>query len=92
MPDARPVPYNQTLACLRHHGFSLFGWCCDCAKQYRMDIPAEQRVIASFDISLDRLIAERGAGATYIRMRPVSCPRCGSRRTEYRLLPPSMGG
>lgn len=54
-----------------------------------MDVPAEQRGRAAFDIDLDRLIAERGADATCIGMPPVPCPRCGSRRTEYRVLAPS---
>ncbi len=91
MSDARHIPLEETLGCLRRHGFSLFGWCGDCADLYRMDMPAQQRPMAFFDIDLGRLIAERGADATYIRMPPVPCPRCGSRRTEYRILPPRMG-
>jgi hypothetical protein len=88
MPDARPRPPAGTFAWLRDHRFTLFGSCDDCAALYRKDLPASERVPAFFDIDLEKLIAERGAGASYIRMAPVPCPRCGSRRTQYRLSPP----
>lgn len=77
MPDprrnARPIPFQETLGCLRQQRLGLFGWCSDCAALYRKDVPAAQRVVASFDIDLGKLIAERGADATCVRMPPVPC-------------------
>jgi hypothetical protein len=74
----------DTLGKLHAHGYSLWGWCRDCAKLYRMGQRAEERVLAAFDIDMAALIAERGADHSFIRMAPVPCPRCGSRDTEYR--------
>ncbi len=84
MPDNTRIDID-TLGYLQRYGRSLFGWCNDCAAPYRKDIPAGRRVVALFDIDLDKLIAERGADATCIRMPPVPCPRCGGRRTVYRI-------
>jgi hypothetical protein len=78
----------DTLGKLHAYRYGLWGWCRECAKLYRMDVPAEQRVRAAFEIDLAALIAERGAESTCIRMAPVLCPRCGSRDTEQRISPP----
>jgi hypothetical protein len=64
------------------------GSCGDSAKLYRMDAPPEQRISSNFDIDLDRLIEERGAATSCVRMAPVPCPRCGGRRTECRITTP----
>jgi hypothetical protein len=64
------------------------GWCRECAKLYRMDARAEDRVPAAFDIDMPALIAERGADHSIIRMAPVPCPYCGSCDTETRLSTP----
>ncbi len=85
-PNARPIPFHETLGCLRQQRYNLFGWCSDCAALYRKDMPPGQRVRASFDIDLEKLIAERGADATCIRMPPIPCPRCSGRQTEYRIF------
>jgi hypothetical protein len=44
-----------------------------------------------YDIDFGALIAERGREREIVGMEPVPCPRCGSRRTEIRLLPPQNG-
>jgi hypothetical protein len=79
----------DTLGKLYERGYGLFGTCSDCALLYRMDAPAEHRIAANFDIALNRLIEGRGADSTCIRMAAVSCPRCGSLNTEYRI---AIGG
>jgi len=83
-----PTTTLDTLGRLHATGHGLFGSCIDCAKLYRMDTPAEQRVSSNFDIDLAKLIAERGAAASCIRMAPVPCPRCGGLRTECRITTP----
>jgi hypothetical protein len=83
-PDASQIVLD-TLGKLHERGYGMFGTCLDCAKLYRMDVPAEQCISSSFDIDLRRLIEERGADAPCIRMAPVPCPRCGSLNTECRL-------
>jgi hypothetical protein len=93
MPDDRTTPIAlDTLGKLRARGNGLWGSCLDCAALYRKDLPAEMQISSSFDINLDRLIAERGADSTCIRMAPVPCPRCGGRRTEYRISVPGERG
>lgn len=81
----------DTLGKLRAHGRGLWGWCRGCAKLYRMSDPPQRRPLASFDIDMLALIAERGADYSIIRMAPVTCPRCGSRETEYRISTPPQG-
>jgi hypothetical protein len=83
-----PMISVDTLGHLHARGYRLFGSCSDCAKLYRLDAPPERRVSSSFDIDLDKLIAERGAGTSCVRMAPVPCPRCGSQRTECRITTP----
>jgi hypothetical protein len=83
-PDAAKIVMD-TLGKLHERGYGMFGTCSDCARLYRMDAPAEQRIAANFSIDLDRLIEERGAESSCIRMAPAPCPRCGSLNTEYRI-------
>lgn len=64
----------------------MFGTCLDCSRLNRMDVPAEQRIGALFDIDLAKLIAERGASASCIDVEPILCPRRGGRRTETRVI------
>jgi hypothetical protein len=78
----------NTLARPHSRGYRLFGSCCDCAKLYRMDAPAQQRISSTFDIDLDKLIEERGAETSCVRRAPVRRPRCGGLRTEYRITTP----
>jgi hypothetical protein len=47
--------------------------------------PAAHPVLAGFDVDMAALIAERGADAAIVGLRPPACPRCGSVRTEVRL-------
>jgi hypothetical protein len=87
IPSGLVVPLarscRETAPCSPHaRGYRLFGSCCDCAKLYRMDAPPQERISSTFDIDLDKLIEERGAGTPCVRIAPVPCPRCGSRRTE----------
>jgi hypothetical protein len=83
-PNASAIILD-TLGKLHERGYGMFGTCLDCARLYRMDAPAKERISACFDIDLEKLIGERGADATCIRMPPIHCPRCGSDRTEYRI-------
>jgi hypothetical protein len=80
------VPLD-TLGKLADRRHRLFGSCPDCARSYRMALgPANQP--SQFDIDIAALIAERGRDCLIVGMAPVPCPRCGSRRTEIRILPP----
>ena len=81
----------DTLGALHRHHHGLFGWCRDCAADYRMEIPAEQRKPALFNVSMPTLIAKHGAGCLIATMAPIPCPRCGGHRTEYRVTSPSKG-
>jgi len=83
-----PTTRLDTLGRLYATGHGLFGSCNDCAKLYRMADPPERRISSNFDIDLAKLIAERGAATSCIRMEPVPCPRCGSRQTECRITTP----
>jgi hypothetical protein len=84
MPAA-PDSHSIVLDTLGKRGYGMFGTCLDCVRLYRMDAPAEQRVSSYFDIDLAKLVAERGAASSCIRMAPIPCPRCGGRRTECRI-------
>jgi hypothetical protein len=84
-PDSGKIITLDTLGKLHERGYGMFGVCRRCAGLYRMDMPAEQRISAHFDIELAKLIAERGADTDCIRMPPLLCPRCGSDNTECRL-------
>ena len=66
-PDKKVGPSS-----LQAHGYHLWGWCGDCAKLYRMDVPAEYPVKA--------LVAERGADSC-VRMAPVPRFMSGHRVT-----------
>lgn len=79
----------DALGALLKHGHGLFGWCQDCAATYRPEVLPKIPRRGSFAIDLARLVAERGAASTSIRMEPVACPRCGSRRTGVRITAPS---
>jgi hypothetical protein len=88
LPPRMPTTTLDTLGPLYATGHGLFGSCTDCAKLYRMDAPPEQRISSNFDIDLAKLVAERGADCSIIRMEPVSCPKCGSLLTECRITTP----
>jgi DNA-directed RNA polymerase subunit RPC12/RpoP len=81
-PRRLPRPHRteiapDTLGELADHEFRLLVWCARCWK--------------NFDIDLGVLSAERGRKLQIVGLAPVSCPRCHSRRTEIRLLPPKTG-
>jgi hypothetical protein len=88
MPDM-PTIKLDTLNRLAAYGHGLGGWCLDCSARYRPATPAAERARAGFDVDIAALITERGPAASAIRMAPVPCPRCGSRRTECRITTPS---
>jgi hypothetical protein len=76
----------DALGKLDAHGFRLFGWCRDCGSKYdgrRRDNPPTY-----FDIDVAALAVERGGDCAVVGLAPVVCPRCGSRGTQTRLLPP----
>jgi predicted nucleic-acid-binding Zn-ribbon protein len=79
---------------LHQYGHGLFGWCSDCGSpsRYWEDVRATRMPrSALFDIDLSALIRERGENSPIVGMAPARCPRCGSRRTEVRILPPQTG-
>jgi hypothetical protein len=80
-----PTIALDTLAKLHAHGHGLDGWCLDCSARYRPATPAAEQARAGFDVDIAALIAERGAEAGIVGLRPPVCPRCGSARTEVRL-------
>jgi hypothetical protein len=80
-----PAVTLDTLGRLADHGHGLAGWCLDCAARYRPSAPAAEQRRAGFDIDIAALIAERGADAKIVGLRPPPCPRCGLARTEMRL-------
>jgi hypothetical protein len=86
-PDSHSIVLD-TLVKLLERGYGMFGTCLDCVRLYRMDVPAEQQVSSDFDIDLAKLVAERGAASSCIRMPPVPCPRCGRLNTECRITTP----
>jgi hypothetical protein len=80
-----PAITLDTLGKLYAHGHGLNGWCLECSASYRPEVPAAARPRAGFDVDIAALIAERGADAAIVSLRPPPCPRCGSERTEVRL-------
>ena len=80
-----PAITLDTLGRLAAHGHGLNGWCLECSARYRPAAMAAERVLAGFDVDMAQLIAERGADAAIVGLRPLPCPRCGSARTEIRL-------
>jgi hypothetical protein len=80
-----PTITLDTLGRLAAHGHGLAGWCLDCSARYRPSAPAAEQTRAGFDVDMAALIAERGANARIVGLRPPPCPRCGSTRTEIRL-------
>ena len=76
----------DTLGKLHAYGYRLFGWCRDCQNKYdrrRRDNPPTH-----FDIDVATLTAERGADCAVVGLASIAYPRCGSRDTQTRLLPP----
>jgi hypothetical protein len=94
MPRPSQAPSSgvplDTLGKLADRGFRLFGSCLDCARRYDPKL-GPLRPPSYYDIDLAKLVAERGRDCLIFDMDPVPCPRCGSRRTEIRLLPPQNG-
>jgi len=80
-----PAITLDTLGRLAAHGHGLAGWCLECSARYRPETPATELPRAGFDIDMAAFIAERGADAPIVGLRPPACPRCGSGRTEIRL-------
>jgi hypothetical protein len=72
---------------LADRGHRLFGSGLDCARRYRCELGARNQP-SQFGIDLGALVAERGRDCLIVGMEPVPCPRCRSRRTEIRILPP----
>jgi len=72
----------DTLGKLAGRGWSISGWCTDCALRYRRDLPPGQNVPSGFSIDLRQLIAERGAGTKIVGMKPPRCPQCGPASTR----------
>jgi hypothetical protein len=91
MPRTRQAHRSEipldTLGKLADRGYRPFGSCLDCARRYRYELGARNRP-SQYDIDLGALVAERGRDCLIVGMEPVLCPRCGSRRTELRVLPP----
>jgi hypothetical protein len=82
----------DTLRKLWQHGHGMFGWCSDCGSpsRYWMDVRAGRTPSrAMFDVDLGALIRERGGDCLVLGLEPVACPRCGSRKTETRVIAPS---
>ncbi|HEV2549592.1 MAG TPA: hypothetical protein VGU20_19910 [Stellaceae bacterium] len=81
----------DTLGKLHRHGHGLFGWCFECGSpsRYWEDVRARRAPKAAiFDIDLQALIGKRGEQAAVVGLAPISCPRCGSRKTETRITAP----
>jgi hypothetical protein len=68
--DAHSIALD-TLGKLLERGHEVFPARLDCVRLYRMDAPAEQRISSYFDIDLARLVEERGAASSCIRMEPT---------------------
>jgi hypothetical protein len=82
----------DTLAKLRDHNYRLVGYCDACARLYRPDAGPGGSPPYSFAIDLAALIAERGEACAVVGLRPVPCPRCGSRETRSHLAVAPKGG
>jgi hypothetical protein len=82
------LPFG-TLGKLADQGYRLFGWCPECART-RYPPPGDDHP-TEFEIDLTTLIAEHGRDYPFLKVPAVPCPTCGSKRTEYRLLPPQKG-
>jgi hypothetical protein len=76
----------DTLGKLHAYGYRLFGWCRDCQNKY--DRRRRDNPLTHFDIDVAALAAERGADCAVVGLAPIACPRCASRDTQTRLLPP----
>jgi len=77
-----PTITLDTLSRLAAHGHGLDGWCLDCSARYRPSAPAGEVQRAGFDIDIAALIAERGADAPIVGLRPPPCPRWGRREPK----------
>jgi hypothetical protein len=80
----------DTLGAMQRRGYGLFGWCGDCGapSSYWTDVRRTPKR-AIFDIDIAALIRERGADASIVSMPPTRCPRCGSCKTETRIMAPA---
>jgi hypothetical protein len=67
----------QTLGKLAARGHGLDGYCQICRRH--------------FDVAIAVVIKQRGGDSPVVGMRPLACPRCGSRRTDFRITAPSKG-
>jgi hypothetical protein len=67
-----------TLGQLYAHRHGIGGYCLVC-----------QRL---FDVSLPALIAERGGDTLVARMKPLTCPGCGGKRTQFNIITPKDRG
>jgi hypothetical protein len=84
MPRLRHPTLIPSLSILSANSLSaMFGTCLDCVLLYRMDAPAEWRISSYFDMDLAKLVEERGAASSCIRIEPpalaaaVSTPNIG---------------
>ena len=82
----------DTLGAMQRHGYGMFGRCCDCGapSMYWADLKSRRTPMpAMFDIDLAALAHERGKDCRVVGLAPIPCPRCGSMKTETRIMAPS---
>jgi hypothetical protein len=77
----------DTLGKLTDRGYRMFGSCLECAGRYDPKL-GPRNPPSAYDIDLAALGDERGRDCLVVSMEQVPYPRCGSRRTEIRILPP----
>jgi len=68
----------DTLGKLHMHGHGIGGYCLIC-----------QRL---FSVTMVALIAERGEGCQVRGMKPLTCPGCQGKRTQFSITAPSKSG
>ena len=73
IPDANLFVLD-TLGKLHMHGHGIGGYCLIC-----------QRL---FSVSMTALIAERGADCLVRGMKPLTCPGCQGKRTQFSITAP----
>jgi hypothetical protein len=68
----------RPLGKLAGHGYGIRGYCLVCQRVFLVSLPA--------------LIKKRGSDARVAGMRPLVCPGCSGRCTQYRIIAPSKVG
>ncbi len=77
IPDANLFVLD-TLGKLHMHGHGIGGYCLICQRLFRVSIAA--------------LIAERGEDCRVRGMKPLTCPGCEGKRTQFSITARSRGG